>query len=151
MNDPRVVRRLHRTGQRRHQPGRLVRPQRRLAQPVGQAAAGAQLHRQERPPAGPADLVDLDEVRVRQPGRHLRLGLKPRLLVGVDRAGPDHLQRDDAVERHLAGLVDDAHAAPPQLAQDLVPRHGLRRRRGQRRPHRRRDAGQQRQHLAEHA
>ena len=36
------------------------------------------------------------------------------------RAGQDHLQRHDAVEPQLAGLVDDAHAAPAQLLQQLV-------------------------------
>ena len=35
-------------------------------------------------------------------------------------AGQDHLEGDDAVEPELAGLVDDAHAAAAQLAQDLV-------------------------------
>ena len=35
-------------------------------------------------------------------------------------AGQDHLQGDEAVEPDLAGLVDDAHAAAAQLAEDLV-------------------------------
>src|SRR5262249_20757757 len=41
------------------------------------------------------------------------------LLAGV---GPreDHLQRDGAVQPELPRLVDDAHAAPAQLVEDLV-------------------------------
>ena len=35
-------------------------------------------------------------------------------------AGQDHLQGDQAVQARLPGLVDDAHAAPAQLAQDFV-------------------------------
>ena len=35
---------------------------------------------------------------------------------------PDHLEGHQPVERGLAGLVDDAHAASAQLAKDLVAR-----------------------------
>ena len=35
-------------------------------------------------------------------------------------AAADHLQGDQAVQAALPGLVDDAHAAPAELAEDLV-------------------------------
>jgi hypothetical protein len=55
-----------------------------------------------------------------------RQGFRPGMV-----AGQDHLEGDDAVEADLAGLVHNAHAAPAQLAEDLIARHGrqLRRRR----------------------
>jgi hypothetical protein len=40
-------------------------------------------------------------------------------------AGEDHLQGDDAVEFQMAGLVDDAHAAAAEFAEDLVTRQAL--------------------------
>jgi hypothetical protein len=72
-----------------------------------------------------ARLVDRDDVRVAQPGHRLRLGTEARqaLRAGV-LGGEDHLQGDHAAQLDLAGLVDDAHAPPPQLPQDLVPRQG---------------------------
>ena len=51
-----------------------------------------------------------------------RLGPEPGPLLGAGvAAGQDHLQRHQAVEPHLPGLVDDAHPAPPDLFEDLVP------------------------------
>jgi hypothetical protein len=86
-----------------------------------QAAAGAELQREEGQAVVLADLVDLHGVGVRQPGDGLGLGLEalPRLRRGVG-AVQDHLQRHDAVELYLPGPVDDAHAAAAQFAQDLV-------------------------------
>ena len=44
--------------------------------------------------------------------RSTALGVRPR-------PPAEHLQRHPAVERHLHRLVDDAHAAAAQLADDL--------------------------------
>ena len=65
--------------------------------------------------------IDLDDVRVLQPGDRLGLGQEADggLGPGVV-AGQDHLEGDDAVEPELPGLVDDAHAAAAQLPEDLV-------------------------------
>src|SRR5262249_6018566 len=54
----------------------------------------------------------------------LEAGESRRLHLG------QYLQRDDVAPAPVAGLVDDAHAAPPQLPEDLVVGHddrGLRR------------------------
>ena len=64
-----------------------------------------------------------------QPGDGLGLDLEADLLFqrGVLLA-PDHLERNDTPGLDLQGLVDDAHAAAPQLAEDLVAghfRHGV--------------------------
>ena len=54
-------------------------------------------------------------------GRRLGLGVEA-LDVGLvgELAGEDHLERDGAVEAHLPGPEDDAHAAAGDLADDLV-------------------------------
>ena len=39
-------------------------------------------------------------------------------------AGQDHLERDQAIQPDVPGLVDDAHAASTDLRDDLVARHG---------------------------
>ena len=66
-----------------------------------------------------ADLVDLHDVGVLQPGDGLGLGAEAGQLLPSPAcaAGQDHLEGDEAVEPDLPGLVDDAHAAAAQLAQ----------------------------------
>ena len=71
-----------------------------------------------------ADLVDLHDVGVLQAGDRLRLGAEAR-QVGWPAWPPARIifSADDAAEPQLPGLVDDAHAAAAQLAQDLVARN----------------------------
>jgi hypothetical protein len=60
-----------------------------------------------------ADLVDLDDVRMLQVSH--RFGLTPeakQLLATGMGAGQDHFEGDQAIELHVPGLVNDAHAAP---------------------------------------
>ena len=67
------------------------------------------------------DVEDLDDVGVLELGDGLGLGQEPGGGLGAGvLAGQDHLQGDGAVEPDLAGLVDHAHAAAAELAQDLV-------------------------------
>src|SRR5439155_3765721 len=88
---------------------------------LGEAAAGAVLHREVRPAGVLAGLVDGGDGRVLQPGDRLGLGAEAGQVGGGGvAAGEDHLQRDEAVERPLAGEVDDAHAAAADLADQLV-------------------------------
>ncbi len=130
MHDAGVVARLHRLGNLMHQLRRLPRRQRRAVQVIRQAAAFAELHREERQPLVLADLVDAHHPRVTQPADRLRLAAEPLLLrrPGV-RPRQDHLQRHHAVDPILARLVHDAHAAARQLLQDLVAGHPRPRRR----------------------
>ena len=84
-------------------------------------------------PGVAADLVDLHDAGVLQAGDGLRLQAKTRQLfrAGI-RPGEDHLEGDEAVERHLPGLVDHPHAAAAQLFENLEAgdgRPGLDRRR----------------------
>jgi hypothetical protein len=65
--------------------------------------------------------VDLHDVGVLESGNGLSLRAEAGQVgaAGVV-AGQDHLQRHQAAQADLTGLVDDAHAAAAQLAQDLV-------------------------------
>ena len=69
------------------------------------------------------DFVDLNDIWVLQFRDGLDLGLEPQ---PVDRAGVaagnDHFQRDEPVEPALLGLVNDAHAAPAELPENLETR-----------------------------
>ena len=79
-----------------------------------------ELHRDEVVPVRLAERVDLDDVRMREPGRGRGLAPKAldRLRVAAADPGQD-LERHAAVQRELARLVDDAHPAAPDLPDDL--------------------------------
>jgi hypothetical protein len=125
VDDVFLMHRLHRPRQRLHQRRGLAGGQRPAFQLVGDAATFRQLHREERLPLALADLEDLYDVRVLQPGDGPRLRLEagqPR-LAGVAAVRAHHLEGDDAVEADLPGLVDDAHAALTQFLNNLVTGH----------------------------
>ena len=66
-----------------------------------------------------ADRVHRDDVRVVELRGGLGLDAEPGDLAGVDGGGErQDLQRHAAAQRALDGLVDDAHAAAAQLADD---------------------------------
>ena len=124
MNDAALVSGVHGPGQRSHELGRGTRLLRCGLQDLGQAAALDELQRQVRPAFVVSDLVDLDNVRMLQAGDGLGFGAKtgPLGLPGVG-PGQDHLQGDEAIEAGLPGLVNDPHAAAPQLAEDFIAGH----------------------------
>ena len=62
-----------------------------------------------------------DDVRMVELGGGLRFVAEAGDLPLIEHGGEGQdLQRDAAIERHLVGLVDDAHAAAADLADDLV-------------------------------
>src|SRR5205814_291542 len=67
-----------------------------------------------------ADLVDLDDVGVAQAGDGEGLLVEAAQLGGGVGGAGDHLDGDGPLEADLAGVVDDAHAAVAELAEDLV-------------------------------
>ena len=86
---------------------------------LGQALALDELHRVVVDAALAADGVDRDDVRVVERGGGAGFVLEAGELLLVEHRGErQHLQRDAAAERDLLGLVDDAHAAAAQLAED---------------------------------
>ncbi len=125
MDDLPLVGFVHGSRQGFDQLGGLARRQGSAAQLLRQAAAAAEFQREERPALVFADAVDLDDVGVVQAGDGLGLGLEAGQVVGAGVfARQDHLERDDAVEAALPGLVDDAHAAAADLAEQLVAGDG---------------------------
>ena len=65
--------------------------------------------------------MNRDDVRVREPRRHPRLAEKALLRGrGVREMRRKDLDRDVTIELHVAGEVDDSHAATPQLTLERV-------------------------------
>src|SRR5262249_47525115 len=68
-----------------------------------------------------ADLEDLDDVGVLEPGHRLRLDPCAGQLGGPGvRPGQDHLEGDPAGQGALPGSIDNTHPAPADLALDHV-------------------------------
>ena len=67
-------------------------------------------------PAVLEEVVDVEDVLVLQRGHEVRLALEALRELAVDRDRRlERLDRDDAAERLLDGLVDDGHAAAADL------------------------------------
>ena len=91
----------------------------------GEVAAVDEAHRDEERAVLLAGLVDGHDVRVLERGRHARLALEAPAELRVGRElGHDDLQRHAAAEPAVGGEVDDAHAAAPDLALDVVGAEG---------------------------
>ena len=91
-----------------------------LQKPGGERAPFHQLHGEEDGVAQGADVVDREDVGVREPGHRPRLGEQPFAERAGIPGGPQHLERHRAVQLEVAGLVDDAHAARADGPHDLV-------------------------------
>jgi hypothetical protein len=92
-----------------------------LVEPAAQRDAGDELHRDvDLAVGGGADVVDADDVGVREAGEGLGLAQQAALALGVAGAVAQDLDRDLAIEGLVEGGVDDAHAAAAELAQDGV-------------------------------
>ena len=72
-----------------------------------------------------SNVVNLDDVRMLEPGDGLALPAKSLPLGRRRGPGEDHLQGDDADELRPACLVDDSQAAATEDAQDLIARGDL--------------------------
>ena len=79
-------------------------------------------HRDVRHPVEVAGVVDRDDVRMVDRGDRLRLADEPLLeVVAAAELGREGLQGGLALEQHMFGLVDEAHAAASEQAGDPVP------------------------------
>src|SRR5262245_17897442 len=68
-----------------------------------------------------ADVVDCDDVRVRQRGDRLRLALEPRAPLGVGGKAPGKdLDGDVAMQPRVAGAIDLAHSALAEEHHDFI-------------------------------
>ena len=87
---------------------------------LGQAARIGKLHHQKRPAVMFADLVDLHDVGMMQPGDGLAFERKrARACAESSDLGLQHLDGDDAIELFLPGLVNHAHAAASQPVREF--------------------------------
>ena len=99
----------------------LSRGERAVDQALGEALALDEAHAEVVLALVLADLEDRHDAGVVEIAGGLGLEVEPQDvgLVG-ELAGEDHLQGHEPIEAHLPGLEDDAHAAPRDLADDLV-------------------------------
>ncbi len=112
---------VHGPSQGLDQGGGLAGRQGCAVEAVGQTAAVDELEGEEGQAVLLADLVDLHDVGMLQAGHRLGLGLEAGQGVGAGVVGGEHhFEGDHTAQAGVAGLVDDAHAAAPQLTEDLV-------------------------------
>jgi len=98
----------------------LAEAQRLVADQAQEVRAADERHHEEEGALVAAEIVDRDDRRVVHLRDDLRLPLEPLLEVSSQVGAGDELDRDLAVQERIAGAVDDAHAAAPELPEDLV-------------------------------
>ena len=123
MHDPAPVGRLDGFGQGRQQRGGLAGRLGHARQFLGQVAPLDKLHGEVGQAVLVAHVVDLDDIGMPQTGPHSCFPQEAfsRLPTGM-RTGQQHLEGDRAVEAHVPGPVDDAHAAAAHHLQDFITR-----------------------------
>ena len=130
VHDPLLVGVLQGLADLRHDRKRLGRRELARVHELTQGDALDELHEQEQLPVGLAELVDADDVAMRQLGERARLAQEACLELGILAELPrQDLERHDAVQALLARAIDDAHTALPDELEDLevgeVCPHGL--------------------------
>ena len=85
-----------------------------------QRTAFDELHRHPQPVAFLEDLEDGCNVRVRESRGGLGFSQESMAIVSGTLIGTRCFERDDATELEIARLIDDAHAAPSKLGDDLI-------------------------------
>ena len=97
------------------------RQTRRGARPLAQRLALEQLDDDVGQRRRLAEVVNGEDVRMRERGDCLRLALEAREAFGVrDKSSGQHLDRDVAIELRVAGAIHLAHAAGAERRQDFV-------------------------------
>ena len=96
-----------------------------LAHLGGEVVPVDEAHRDEERAVLLAGLVDRDDMRVLEGGRHARLALEALAELRVGRElGHDDLERHAATQATVDRKVDHAHAAPPDFALYVVGAEG---------------------------
>ena len=131
MNGAALMGMLHGVADAGHQAQALAQVEAMIAREARQRPAVDQLHREIRlhsfAGVERARLVDLGDAGMLEPGQDFRLELEAADRAGIEQAGADHLERDQAMRAILLGLVHHAHAANAQAFQDPVVADHLRR------------------------
>ncbi len=120
MNDPVFMGMLYGLSDGRDEECRLARGQRPTIEMLVERAAGAVFQGEERRAVVFADLVDLDDIGVGQPGDGLGLGTEADQFLAVGQRRADHLESNEPAKVDLPSEVDDAHASLAQLFEKLV-------------------------------
>ena len=121
VDDALVVGVLHRVAHPRHQAHAGAEVEAVAAGVLVQGQAADELHREERlAVVGEAGLVDLRDAGVVQPAQDLGLVGEALEERGRGEAGADDLEGDSAARAVLLRLVDGAHAALAQQADDGI-------------------------------
>ena len=121
MDDPGLVRGIDGPGQRGHElrPGTAGLGGAR--QSIIEIAAFEQLQGDERQAVHFTDVIDLQDVRMPEPGDRLGLDAEACQVIHPHLApADDHLEGDESIQAQLPGLVNDAHAPLAELPHDLV-------------------------------
>ena len=121
VDDAALVGRVHAMRELLDQRGRGKRLPGNAGYFLCKAAALKEFQGEVRKPVLFADVVNLHNVGVPDPGDRFRLQAEARQLLRPGMlAGKDHLQRDEPIQLEMACLVDNAHAAATQLGHDVV-------------------------------
>ena len=125
VQDAFVVGELERLANLRHEHHRLLRGEPARLHRLAQVYAVHELHQQVEEPAGLAEVMDGDDVRVVQPRQHAGLAVESLGEGGVGgQRLRQELERDEAVQLRLARLVHHPHAAVADEFEYLQLREG---------------------------
>ncbi len=129
MNDAVPVGVLHGFRDLSDQLGRLARWQWTATQPIVQAAAVGQFHREVVLPVLLADFVQCDDPRMAEVRDRSGLDVEPADRLGRRQPlAQDHLQSHDAMQRHVPRPIDHPHSAARDLLQQfIIPQRPTRR------------------------
>ena len=121
MDDPLLVRGFEGVRDLRRDRERLVDGNRPADDPIGERRALDQLHHQGVYAVGVFEPVDLRDVRMIERREHPRFSPEAGEAIGIaGDGGQQDFDRDLAIERRVAGLVDLAHPARADSRRDLI-------------------------------
>ena len=126
VNDPGGVRRFQRVGDLDRERQEPIDLERAPGDPMLQRHPVEELHDEERAAALLADVVDGADVGVVQRRGGPCLAAESGQRLGItSKVGRQELQRDEALQARILGLVHDTHAAAAELLDDAVVRERL--------------------------
>ena len=121
MDDPLLVRGFEGVRDLRRDSERLVDGNRPADDPIGERRALDQLHHQGVYAVGVFEPVDLRDVRMIERREHPRFSPEAGEAIGIaGDGGQQDFDRDLAIERRVAGLVDLAHPARADTRRELI-------------------------------
>ena len=127
VHDALVVRVLQRLADLRHDGQSFLRRHPPAPEQLPQGQAIHELHQQIIAPLHLAKIIHRDNLRVIEPGQGARLALEPLGELGITLLfRRQELQRHQPIQPRLARLINRAHAAATEKANDLEVREKLR-------------------------